>query len=334
MPARATNDPQNYFAFGRQSAKGSESSAFVYTRHLDGTGGEVNEETEAIREGGDGQEIGLRYKTGISFDGNMNVNYRPEVGARALAFLLGAETVAAPTGQATVASGVANEHIAFPGPTIPFVTIDQFWADEVERALDAKFTSCDIEFEQGRPLKMSFGFVGGGSQYFPASPGTPVREVNRPFMYPEASVVLEGAANTKVTKGKISIKRNVDDGIRTNALSREDVVETNFDVMVDLTLLRDNSGLYGRVHAGASGGTQIPYDLSTTAFSISADIGAGTTRRHVSIELPLLEMVGMRTNKLDPDGKTMYDDLALAGIRGATHQIIARTLVASAAAFV
>lgn len=336
MPGRATNDPTNYFAIGKQTAKGNEAGTFHYLRHLDGTGAEVGEDIETVREGGDGQEAGLRFKTAINFDGAAVAFARPEIAARLLAYVLGADAATIPNGAATVASGVANEHIAFPGPTLPYLTIDQFWADQVERGLDTKVTGLDIEWEQGRPLKMTAQFVGGGSMYFPASPGTPTREVGRPFMYPGASVWLNGAANTQITKGKISIKRNVDDGVRTNALSREDVIETNFDIDVDLTLKFEGSGesLYDKTHAGASGGTQIPIDLSTTSLGMYSVVGAGTSRRHLQVDLPLLDMVGARVNKLEPDGKTMYADLALAGIKGATHQIIARTTIASIAALV
>ncbi len=332
MPGRATNDPTNYFAIGKQTGKGSEAGTFHFLRHLDGTGAELEENIERVREGGDGQEVGLSYKTAISFDGAAVANSRPEWGARAFAWALGRATTAAPSGEATVASGVANEHIAVPGPTVPYLTIDQFWADQVERGLDTKITQLDLEWEQGRPFKITAQFTGGGSMYFPASPGSPTRETSRPFMYPGASVTLDGAANTQITKGKISIKRNVDDGIRTNSLAREDVVEQNFDIDVDVTVKYTDTGLYDKVHAGASGGTQVPLNLSTSNLSLAAVVGAGTSRRHMIVDLPLLDMVGARVNKLEPDGKTMYADLAFAGIKGATHQIITRTLIASTAA--
>ena len=82
MPGRATNEPQNYMAVAFQSSQTAEGTAFNFLRHLDGSGADIDEQIESVREGGDGQEVGLRYKTAITFDGAMVVNDRPEIGAR------------------------------------------------------------------------------------------------------------------------------------------------------------------------------------------------------------------------------------------------------------
>lgn len=332
MAARATNEPTNYFAVGKQSAKGQDDATFHYLRHLDGTGLEVNEDVESVREGGDGQEVGLRYKTAVNMDGNAVANARPEIAARMLAWTLGADVATTPNLLATVASGVANEHIITPAATLPYLSAEQFWADQVERGLDMKSTQLEIEFEQGRPLKMTMSLVGGGSAYFPASPGSTTREVGKPFFYPGASLVFDGSANTKFTKGKITIKRGVDDGIRTNSLAREDVIETNFDVDFEGTFKYENADFYDKAHAGAAGGSQIPIDLASTGFAIHLAQGAGTTYRELAIHLKQLDVTGARVNKLDPDGKTMYYDVAAMGLKGATHQVFARVVVASVAA--
>ena len=331
---RATNEPTNYFALGKQSAKGQDDATFHYLRHLDGTGLEVNEDIESVREGGDGQEIGLRYKTAISMDGNAVANARSEIAARLLAWTLGADAATLPQGRATVASGFANEHILTPAPNVPYLSAEQFWADQVERSLDMKITSLEIEFEQGRPLKMTAALLGGGSAYFPATQGAATRETNKPFFYPFASVSLGGAANTKVTKGKITVKRGIDDGIRTNSLSREDAVEQNFDVDADLTIKYETAADYDAAHAGGAAGSQIPINLASTTLSIYAESGAGTTFRNVGLHLNQLDVTAHRVNKLDPDGKTMYSDVAFMGLKGATHQFHAKVTTASVAALV
>lgn len=334
MPGRATNEPSNYYALGLQPAKGTEASTFLFLRHLDGTGFEIAENLESVREGGDGQEVGLRYKTDISADGPAVANARPEMAARLLAWTLGVDTPTSPQNLATVASGIANEHWLTPAATVPYLTADQFWADQVERAIDSKITSLEIEFEQGRPLKFTAGLIGGGSVYFPATPLSPTRETAQPFYFPGASVVIESAGNPLVTKGSIRIDRGMDDGIRTTGLNRQDVVESAIDVSGAFTLKYESATLYDKVHAGGAGGSQIPIDLATGALSLWQAFGSGTNFRHLGIFAPGFHYTAARVNKLDPDGKTMYLDVTWSSYRSGTHAAFGRVLTASAPALV
>lgn len=332
MPGRATNEPTNYSAIGKQAAKGTEGATFNFLRHLDGTGFEIQEDIESVHEGGDGQEVGLRYKTGISADGAQVANARPELGARLAEAVFGGASLIAPTGNATVATGAVLEAILYPTPTVPYYTVDQFWGGQVERAIDSKFTSLDLEWEAGRPFKITANHIGGGSVYFPASPLSPTRETGQPFYYPGASVTIEGAANTKVTKGKLTVTRNVDDGIRTNGLNREDVVEQTMEVHGELTLKYEDAVLYDKIHSTGTNGTQIPLDLATGALSIYTQFGAGTLFRSLGFFANQFHYTQARVNKLDPDGKTMYIDVAVDGYKGGTQQAHMRIIVASTAA--
>lgn len=334
MSGRATNEPSNYFAFGFQSAKDTEAATFQFLRHLDGTGFDTDETVESVHEGGDGQEIGLRYKTAISANGQMVLNDRPEIGHRVAVAALGADSATAPTGVGTVASGVCNEHLAVPTSTLPYLTVEQYWADAVERATNALVTGLTIEWEAGRPIKITPEFVVGGTSYrrAAASALTPTRETGKPFMYPFASVSLDGAGNTKITKGSIKVTRNVDTDIRTTGLNPEDAVVQTFETEVALTLKYEDSTLYDKVHY--NGGTQVPVDLATGALSLYSEFGAGTSVRYQQFGVNQFHYTQARVNRLDPDGKTMYLDVTGEGYKGATHQVFVRTLIASAAAIV
>jgi hypothetical protein len=334
MPGRPTNEPSNYFAIGFQSAKGTEASTFTFLRHLDGTALELSEDVESVREGGDGQEVGLRYKTAINLDGNAVFNSRPEAAARLNAAVFGADLVSNPGGVASTATG-CNEHLAVPTSSLPYLTAEQSWADKVERGVDMKAQSVTLEWEQGRPLKLTYELMGGGSMYVPTAAQSPTRETGQPFFYPGASVVLDGASTSKVTKGKITFKRNLDGDIRTNALSREDVVALNIDTDLELTLKYEAAtSIYDKAHYGGAGGTQVPFDLATGAIKLYTQFGSGTNIRYQEWGVNQFHYTGARVNKLDPDGKTMYIDVAGMGYKGATHQAYCKTLCASAAAFV
>lgn len=332
MPGRPTNEPSNYFALGKQSAAKTEATTFHFMRHLDGTALELDEEIESVREGGDGQEVGLRYKTAISMDGQAVANDRAEIGARMFAWTLGGTAATTPQGLGTVASGIANEHIAVPTSALPYLTVEQFWGDEVERVSDVQSDGLTVEGESGRPLKLTMSLVGGGTPYRrdAASVLTAVRETSEPFFFPQASVVIDGAGNTKITKFKIDVKRNVDKDIRTTELFREDVIGLTFDVDMEFTLKYEDKALYDKVHYGS--GSQVPVALATGSFRIFRTSGAGTTLRYQEIGVNNMQYTGARVNKLDPDGKTMYIDVTAMGIRSATHQIYSKTLAASSAA--
>lgn len=332
MPGRASNEPQNYFAFGFQADKDTVAASFTFLRHLDGTGADFETQTESVHEGGDGQEIGLRYKTSINFDGSFVLNDRVESGHRAAVAAFGADTVALPVGSFASASGVANVHTAVPTSTMRSVTVDQFWADEVEQGLNAQMTSYVVEFEQGRPIKVTNEFLTGGtvSRRPAASALTPTREIGQPVMYPGASVAITSASGAKLTKGKMTLKRNLDGDIRTNALNREDVVAQSFETMLEGTLKYEDAGLYERVQYGA--GSQVPIDLATGAFTLHSRYGSGTNIRFAEWGVNQFHFTNTRVNRLDPDGKTMYVDFTAEGYRGATHQAYVSHLIASAAA--
>lgn len=336
MPGRPTNEPANYFAIGKQSAKDTEASTFHFLKHLDGTGLERDDAIESIREGGDGQEVGLRFRTAVSLDGAAVANARPELAARLFAYVLHSDSVSAPASDA--GAGECQIHTAVPthrGPSNPYyLTIEQHWGDETERVSNAQVTELSVEGEQGRPVKLTANFIGGGTPYHPTGPQTPTRESAQPFFFPNASIVVDGSGTTKITKFKVGIRRGVDDAIRTTSLHREDVVPLNFDTDLEATFKYESNTLYRKVHA--LGGSQVPLDalgLATGSFKFTAEFGADPDQRLFEVALPAFQYTGARVNKLDPDGKTMYIDVSGMGIKGATHQIFTRVQTASGGAF-
>ena len=331
MAGRPTNEPANYFAFGFQSAKDTEATTFTFLKHLDGTGLDLEEEIQREREGGDGQEVGLVYKSGVQLDGQGVAYARAEYVGRIMAAVLGDDQVGAASG---VASEAANIHTANPTSTIPYLTVEQYYADQIERVSNAQITDVSIEMEAGRPWKVTHTLVGGGTPYRRdvASALTPARESVAAAFFPGGSYVIDGAANSKLTKAKIDIKRGVDADIRTTSLHREDVVALNFDVDLEFTLKYEDKALYDKIHYGS--GSYIPIDLSTGAFQAFSAMGAGTNSRFFEVGLPVFDYIGAKLNKLDPDGKTVYLDVVAAGVKGATHQIYTNTQVATVAAFV
>lgn len=312
MPGRATNEPSNYIAIAVQSAKDVEGSNFYFLKHLEGSGFDVEDEVQREREGGDGQEIGFTYRSQSKGDGQLVANARVDWAGRALALIQGQDISSA------VASGaILTRHTLIPSPTGPYFTTDQAWADEVERSTNDKMTQVEIEWEAGRPFKITGQFIAGGTVYERAAALTPARETGRPIMYPNASVVVTGADGGKMTKGKITVKRSLDDDIYTIGLNREDTVETAYDVDFEGTFKYENRTLYKRAKFG--GGTQVPVDLATLGVDIFNSRGSHSLR----MVAPGLEIADVKVNRLDPDGKTMYADVSALSVKGATHSFFA-----------
>jgi hypothetical protein len=148
-------------------------------------------------------------------------------------------------------------------------------------------------------------------------------------MYPGATVVLTGAPGAKMTKGKLTVKREIDDDVYTSNLYREDAVETAYDVDLEGTLKYEDKTLYERCKYGP-GGTQVPVDLATLGFDLLAARGA----QSLQLLAPGLEIGDSKVNKLDPDGKTMYLDFSAMSVKSAAASFTAKVVNETAAAYV
>lgn len=314
MPGRPTNEPGNYFAIGRQTAKDTEATTFHFIKHLDGTGFDVDPDIQTEREGGDGQEASLRYRSFIKADGQYAVNARPGIAGRSFAYCLGGDSYA------SIAASYGTHDIS-PVASIPYTTVEQKYADVAERVINTQLNTLELAGEAGRPLKLNVGFVGGGSNYArdaAASALTPVRESVAPLFFPNATYRIDGTTSTKLTKFSLKVNRSVDDGIQTTGLTREDVVALNLDIDLEGTLKYEDKTLYSKIEY--NGGTIVPFRLATGSFEVFVQDGSTA----LNVILPLLEYTNAVVNRLDPDGKTVYLDFTAATIKGATNPITAK----------
>lgn len=333
MPAFSTNFPLDYFAFARQLAptgasggkltgKDTEQTPVYFTRHKDGTAIEVEPDIQSEREGGDGQEEGLRYRSLLKADGTLNVNARPQVAAHLFAGALGNLATTVNADGATIPTG-CQKLVFTPAATQPYYTFEQRFADTIERSTNSKIGTLEIDGEAGRPLTLSAQFMSAGTAYQRdiASALTPARETDSPIFYPRASAVIyQGSAGNQIASGalltkiKVSIKRGLDDGVQTTDLWRDDLVELAQDYDIDGTLKYVDRTLYQQVHYG--GGSQIPVALSTGSIDLFFANGlSGTQARSMRLLFPMGQFVGAKVNKLDPDGKTVYLDFVYSTVK-------------------
>lgn len=325
-PGFPTNDPNNYIAMGKQSALDTDASTFHFFKHLDGSGFDVEEDTDRIREGGDGQQVALTYRTMVKADGNVVALGRKNTAGRLWAAVLGSDSIAT--------AGVASlaRHTAAPVASLPYFTIEQRYADVIERNLNCQITSLTVEAEAGKPWRYTAAFLGGGTVTFRdvASTLTPTRETDKPFFYPNGSYQFDGFASygREITKWKVEVNRNVDDGIQTTGLNRADLVPLNFDVNVDATVKYTSKDFYHKVQYSSGSSVPVQYatgsiDFAQVAMVMTAS-GLFASGLH-RIVMPLVEWVDATVNKLEPDGQTMYLDIVGMDVKGTTSAIFAIT---------
>lgn len=316
-PGFPTNDPNGYVAMGKQSALDTDATTFHYFKHLDGSGFDIEDEEDRVREGGDGQAVALTYRTMVKADGNVVALARSNTAGRLWAGVLGADSLA------TAAVPSLARHTAILAATLPYFTIEQRYADVIERSLNNQITSLSVEGEAGKPWRYTAAFLNGGTVTFRdvASALTATRQSDKPYFYPNGSYIFDGFASygADVTKWKIEVTRGVDDAIQTTGLNRADLVPLNFDVNLDATVKYTSKDFYRKVQF--SSGSNVPVSMATGSFDVAqlqvvTTGGGGVATSLHRIVVPLLEWVDAKVNKLDPDGKTMYLDVVGMNVAG------------------
>jgi hypothetical protein len=327
---RVTNDANNYFAIGIQSAKDTDATTFYFLKHLDGTGFDVDVTANSERVGGSGREVGLRYRSKVTADGQYAAYAQPDFAGRVLTAALGTDTV---TGSA---GGFFTHTIVSGGSQLPYQTFEQAWADETERTTNCLISDLKIEGEAGRPVKMTAQFMSGGTAHPQSTLLSPVREAAFPLMVPGGSACItatgnlspggQGASSLQLTKWSVDIKNALDGDIQTNALNREDMLWLTSDYDIDGTFKYIDNNFWEAVRYG--GATQVPTGLLTSGqFSFFTPGASGGS---LTLLAPYVEFTTLKVNRLDPDGKTMYIDF-VASTRGIGTQSLQATVQSGAA---
>lgn len=311
LPAgRVTNDPSNYFAFALQSGKDVTGTTWYFTKHLDGSGFDVTKDQSSERIGGSGREVGLRYPTKVTADGQFVSYADPDFIGRVLYGALGTETLASSGGlyQHTLVSG---------GSLLPYYSMQQAWADEVEQTTNCLFSDVKLEGQAGHPVKVTVQFVSGGTPIAGVAAQAPTRESDPiPFMIPGGSIAitalnnltvgasLGGASSLQVTKWSAEIKNALDDAIQTTALNREDVLWLTADYDIDGTIKYIDKKFWEAVQY-AGGSTVSTGNLTGGQFTFYTQTPSSQS---IKLYAPYLEFTSVKVNRLDSDGKTMYLD--------------------------
>lgn len=312
---RVSNDPSNYLAIGLQTGKDVEATTFYYLRHLDGSGFDVDVQVEDDRVGGSGREIALRYRTKVTSDGQYVAYAQSDFCGRVLYAALGSPDIVT-AGPSNSALQLYNHKLNSGSSQLPYQTVEQAWADSIDRATNCMVSDVKLEGEAGKPVKLTAQFVSGGTPYYRSTQTTPTREGNELLMVPGGSSAItvfqpgQGgqASSVQLTKWSVEIKNQLDDAIQTTGLNREDILWLNTEYNITGTFKYINQAFWNQVQYG--GGSQVPTGILTPGqFNFYT---AGPSGTSLTMLAPYVEFDNLKVNRLDPDGKTMYVDFTAA----------------------
>lgn len=274
--AYSTHD--GYLGVAKQAAKGTAVAPSTFAKYRDKPIGPTFD-MESYREGGDGRDFAYGVKTFHKHDGSFMVLARPKIIGILLHALLGADAVSGLEAPYT--------HVLTPADTLPWLTIETGEVKTsnliIERIQDCKINSCKISGRAGKPVEISFDFL-GIQAVKEAAAATPSYESDDPFVFYQGTYNVDSGATTLITEFDITINNGVAGDIQTVEVHRDDMVALGREVLIDFKLKLADATRYANIHYG--GGTAVSDDLYEGDLTIALAYGSGADERGLTIEIP------------------------------------------------
>lgn len=328
-------DPNALVAIGMQTALGTPQATaakFRFARFLSGTNAGPDEQSQMVREGGDGLDVGLVYKTAQKAAGQLVVNARPEILGALLAAVPGGATFSGASAPAV--HTFHTSHASHPWYTLlmqhPGSAIPQLYSD-------IHFSGLTIAGQGGQPWKVTAPFtaITHGASFAAV---TPTAYGDDPFyMYSNPTYVLDGVGDSDITGFQIAIALTLDEQVQSQALSLDELPVLKRDITVQITRRFENPYQWQHIYYGASSNIAPTTAVATGSFRADSLYGSSGNLRSISLNVPLIAYQGDTLTELDPDGKTVYETItgvALKGGAGGTSAFYAVLNNAHASAYV
>ena len=295
MPIITTQE--GYLGFGKQGAQGSDTAPteFIY---LSGA-----ESIENIQESENYIELtGKRFpsitlKKFHKVDGGFPMFCRPDIAGFLTAMFMGKDGFSG--------TAVPYTHVLTVEKDVPWMSIERRVGSGttlVERIEDAKFDTLSVAAEVGEPVVLEFGFLGTTVE---VQSGTtvPSHDTQKPFVFANGTFQLDDGATTEITSFNISMRNNLKGEIFSDKITREDIIEGNFEVDLSFTLKFIDADWYKKVYYGSTGGTIPQTDLYSGNFHVDLTYGTGVDLRQYKIEIAKVFFVAAPvhlTNEVEP----------------------------------
>lgn len=311
-----SGDPASYYALGKQSAKGSVATTWKFLKWLGGAGFKNDQEVDAEREGGDGQQLANNYKTLHRVAGSIPFNAAPDLAAAIYAYFLGAD--------AKSGAEAPYTHLLTYLAQPPWVSFELNIADVLTlQAIDGMINQVDLVGTAGKRWGMTANWLALTSNK-QADQETDTYETDVPFKQYNGTYTVDGSGNTDITEFAISMKRKIDDAIQTTAITLADLQSLAIDIDVTFKVIFTNSGLYEDIVLG--GASAIVETLHLGNLTVDANYGADAAARQLKIELPKLDVLTANLDSHDPESKTLYLSVGAVAKKVSGNELVSVTV--------
>lgn len=338
LPAFSTADPNAYLAIGMQSALNvpqTAASKLRFCKYISGNAFSVNPQIVDLREGGDGLDFGIAYKTRIAVEGTLVFNLRPEMAGQFFQILPGGATWNAASAPAL--HTFHDNHASHPYSTI----FSQHPGSTLQNMLtDVRFTGVTIEAVTGQPIKVSAPFMAltYGASYTAITPtyygaGSDGLGANDDFWlyHTTPSVQLDGVADSTIERWSLSQKLGTEE-LQAQSVFLDDIPVFSREWDFSLERRYQSTQMYSKIISG--GAVSPTTSVPTGAFRADYTYGgAGVKNRTISFSAPILTYRDDNITELDPDGKTVKETITAKPLRSASSTVTITVSNAHASAY-
>jgi len=252
---------EQIIGLGKQSAKGvPQTTPAVFIKYLEGSF-TTEMDTNALREGGDDEQIGVVNKNMHREKFAFKANARPQLVNYILAWLLGGEIV-------TGAGDPFTHTITRTANGRPYLTIRRgLTTGKLQQLEDCKIEKVTIEGEAGKEITISVEGSGLTANIL-GTLDVPTFEATQIFMFYDGKdkFILDSGVTKCIKQFTIDITVVSQEGLQGDEVTMKDLQDLKLDIEVSATLWNEGSANWQ--DANYNGQTSIQEDLKSSNFIV------------------------------------------------------------------
>lgn len=330
MTEFSSADPNAYVALAIQSAQGTPQATpakWRFAKYSQGNSFAVTPAVVDLREGGDGLEIGVAYKSGIEVSGQIVCYPRPEFLGQALALIPGGATWLGASDPAV--HRFHTNHASHPWSSMQ---VAHPGTDLVQLLSDVRFTGYTLLGRAGMPWQLTMPFraitIGASSGIALVPSYTPQEEF---FLYHgNPSYLIDGVADSTIESISIQLALGIEP-LQAQSVYLDTIPVQNRKIDVQITRRYQDATLWKKIHLG--GGVAATTSVATGALSVLNQFGAGASLKYFKTDLGLLSYRNNVLTELNPDGQTIKETVSAVALKTASAGLVHELRNAHASAY-
>lgn len=338
MPIFSSADPNAYLALGMQSGLGAPQATpakLRFVRYLKGNSFNIVPAVVDLREGGDGLDFGVTYKSQEKVQGNLTFYLRPEIAGQFFQLVPGGATWFGGTLPPTVGQLFHDNHASHPFSTIfanhPGSSLLQLFSD-------VRFTGFQLQGRMGQPWQVTAPFTAitfGASALAltPTNYGAASALDDFFLWHNSPSYVIDGLGDNTIESINVNFQLGVEE-LQAQAIGLDDIAVLNRVIDVDVTRRYQSPSMWQKIAYGSPG--NIAPTTAVATGSLSAFVSnslAGANLRSLLVQLGLLSYRYDNLTELDPDGQTVKETISARALHTASAAIAITVIGPHASAY-